>query len=136
VVARAHLFLNFSTPPNLQSAVAYGLGAGDPWIAAMRPRFTRARDRLASGLRNAGFEVLGGEATYFLCVDLAASGIDMDDESFATAAVEQVGIGTIPLSAFAADDPPRRLVRLCFAKKDETIDAGVAAMARARELFA
>ena len=136
VVARAHLFLNFSTPPNLQSAVAYGLGAGDPWIAAMRPRFTRARDRLTSGLRNAGFEVLGGEATYFLCVDLAASGIDMDDESFATAAVEQVGIGTIPLSAFAADDPPRRLVRLCFAKKDETIDAGVAAMARARELFA
>ena len=136
VVARAHLFINFSTPPNLQSAVAYGLGAGDPWIAAMRPRFTRARDRLASGLRNAGFEVLGGEATYFLCVDLAASGIDMDDESFATAAVEQVGIGTIPLSAFAADDPPRRLVRLCFAKKDETIDAGVAAMARARELFA
>ena len=136
VVARAHLFINFSTPPNLQSAVAYGLVAGDPWIAAMRPRFTRARDRLASGLRNAGFEVLGGEATYFLCVDLAASGIDMDDESFATAAVEQVGIGTIPLSAFAADDPPRRLVRLCFAKKDETIDAGVAAMARARELFA
>ena len=136
VVARAHLFINFSTPPNLQSAVAYGLGAGDPWIAAMRPRVTRARDRLASGLRNAGFEVLGGEATYFLCVDLAASGIDMDDESFATAAVEQVGIGTIPLSAFAADDPPRRLVRLCFAKKDETIDAGVAAMARARELFA
>ena len=136
VVARAHLFINFSTPPNLQSAVAYGLGAGDPWIAAMRPRFTRARDRLASGLRNAGFEVLGGEATYFLCVDLAASGIDMDDESFATAAVEQVGIGTIPLSAFAAADPPRRLVRLCFAKKDETIDAGVAAMARARELFA
>lgn len=136
VVARAHLFINFSTPPNLQSAVAFGLGAGDPWIAAMRPRFTRARDRLATGLRNAGFNVLGGEATYFLCVDLAASGIDMDDESFAAAAVEQVGIGTIPLSAFAADDPPRNLVRLCFAKKDETIDAGVAAMARARELFA
>jgi len=136
VVARAHLFINFSTPPNLQSAVAFGLEAGEPWIAAMRPRFTRARDRLTIGLRDAGFDVIGGEATYFLCVDLAASGIAMDDESFAVAAVEQAGIAVIPLSAFAADDPPRHLVRLCFAKKDETIDAGVAAMARAKELLA
>jgi len=136
VVARAHLFINFSTPPNLQSAVAFGLEAGEPWIAAMRPRFTRARDRLTTGLRDAGFDVIGGEATYFLCVDLAASGIAMDDESFAVAAVEQAGIAVIPLSAFAADDPPRHLVRLCFAKKDETIDAGVAAMARAKELLA
>jgi len=102
----------------------------------MRPRFTRARDRLTTGLREAGFDVIGGEATYFLCVDLAASGIAMDDESFAVAAVEQAGIAVIPLSAFAADDPPRHLVRLCFAKKDETIDAGVAAMARAKELLA
>jgi aspartate/methionine/tyrosine aminotransferase len=136
VVARAHLFINFSTPPNLQSAVAFGLEVGDPWIAAMRPRFIRARDRLTSGLRDAGFVVLGGEASYFICVDLAASGIDMDDESFAVAAVEQAGVATIPLSAFAADDPPRHLVRLCFAKKDETIDAGIEAMARAKELFA
>jgi len=136
VVARAHLFINFSTPPNLQSAVAFGLQVGEPWIAAMRPRFTRARDRLMTGLRDAGFDVIGGEATYFLCVDLAASGISMDDESFALAAVEQAGVAVIPLSAFAADDPPRHLVRLCFAKKDETIDAGVAAMARAKELMA
>ena len=56
VVAKAHLFLNFSTPPNLQSAVAFGLEVGDPWIAAMRPRFIRSRDRLAEGLRDAGFK--------------------------------------------------------------------------------
>ena len=135
IVARAHLFINFSTPPNLQSAVAYGLKAGDPWIAAMRPRFTRARDRLAGGLSDAGFRILGGGATYFLCVDLAASGIDMDDEGFAAAAVEQAGVATIPLSAFAADDPPRHLVRLCFAKKDETIDAGIENMAKAKALL-
>ena len=42
----------------------------------------------------------------------------------------------MPLSAFAEDDPPRHLIRLCFAKRDETIDAGVAAMAKARELVA
>ena len=53
----------------------------------------------------------------------------------ATAAVEQAGVAVVPLSAFAEDDPPRHLVRLCFAKRDETIDAGVAAMARAKELL-
>ena len=71
-----------------------------------------------------------------MCVDLAASGIDLDDEAFAAAAVEQAGVAVVPLSAFAEQDPPRHMVRLCFAKKDETIDAGVAAMAKAKELLA
>ena len=69
-------------------------------------------------------------------VDLAASGIDADDEMFAAAAVEKAGVAVVPISAFAERDPARHLVRLCFGKKDETIEAGVAAMARARELFA
>jgi aspartate/methionine/tyrosine aminotransferase len=102
----------------------------------MRSRFQRARDRMTKGLRGAGLVVLDAEATYFLCVDLAASGIGMDDESFATAAVERAGVAVVPLSAFAERDPPRHLVRLCFGKKDETIDAGIAAMARAKELLA
>ncbi len=40
----------------------------------------------------------------------------------------------MPLSAFAEQDPPRHMIRLCFAKRDETIDAGIAALAKAREL--
>src|SRR5437867_2640407 len=58
IVARAHQFLTFSTAPNLQSAVAYGLNEGDAWIAPMRQRFTRARDRMTEGLRAAGYAVL------------------------------------------------------------------------------
>jgi N-succinyldiaminopimelate aminotransferase len=136
VTARAHQFLTFSTAPNLQSAVAYGLDEGGAWIEPMRRRFARARDRMTEGLRASGHAVLDAASTYFLCVDLAASGVPMDDESFAAAAVEQAGVAVVPLSVFAEEDPPRHLVRLCFGKKDETIDAGVAAMARARELFA
>jgi aspartate/methionine/tyrosine aminotransferase len=136
VVARAHQFLTFSTAPNLQAAVAYGLNEGDAWIEPMRERFARARDRMTGGLREAGYEVLEAEATYFLCVDLAASGIALDDKSFAAAAVERAGVAVVPLSAFAEQDPSRHLVRLCFGKKDETIDTGVAAMAKAKEMFA
>jgi len=136
VVGRAHQFLTFSTAPNLQAAVAFGLNEGDAWLEPMRHRFTRARDRMTEGLREAGYEVLHPVSTYFLCVDLIASGLQLDDESFATAAVERAGVAVVPLSAFAENEPPRDLVRLCFGKKDETVDAGVAAMAKAKEMLA
>jgi N-succinyldiaminopimelate aminotransferase len=136
IVSRAHQFLTFSTAPNLQAAVAFGLADGDSWLAPMRSRFERARDRMTAGLRGAGFTVLDASATYFLCVDLKASGIDAPDEEFADRAVEHAGVAVVPLSAFAEQDPPRHLVRLCFGKKDETIDAGIAAMAKAKELLA
>lgn len=134
LAARAHQFLTFASAPNLQAAVAFGLNVGDEWLAPMRQRFARARDRMTAGLEAAGFVVLPSAATYFLIVDLAATGITLDDEAFAKLAVEQAGVAVVPLSAFADVDPPRHLVRLCFAKRDETIDAGVAAMARAKEL--
>jgi N-succinyldiaminopimelate aminotransferase len=91
---------------------------------------------MTEGLRGAGFTVLDAAATYFLCVDLKASGIAMDDDSFARAAVEKAGVAVVPLSAFAEQNPPRHLVRLCFGKKDDTIDAGIVAMAKARDMLA
>ena len=135
-VARAHQFLTFCTAPNLQAAVAFGLDHGDAWIAPMQARFTRARDRMTAGLRDAGFAVLDAAATYFLCVDLEESGIPAEDEAFAQRAVAEAGVAVVALSAFAERQPGRQLVRLCFGKKDETIDGGVAAMARARALYA
>jgi aspartate/methionine/tyrosine aminotransferase len=136
LAARAHQFLTFASAPNLQSAVACGLNDGDSWLQPMRERFARARDRMVSGLETAGYAVLPSASTYFLCVDLAASGIGLDDETFAKQAVENAGVAVVPLSPFAENGAPRTLIRLCFAKKDETIDAGVAALARAREMFA
>lgn len=135
LAARAHQFLTFASAPNLQAAVAYGLAEGDAWLQPMRDCFARARDRMTLGLEAVGYAVLPSASTYFLCVDLAASGISLDDEAFAAQAVEQAGVAVIPLSPFAEQDPPRHLVRLCFAKKDETIDAGVAALAKAKELL-
>ena len=135
LAARAHQFLTFASAPNLQAAVAFGLAEGDAWLAPMRTAFADARDRMTAGLKAAGFAVLPSASTYFLCVDLAASGIDVDDESFATHAVEEAGVAVVPLSPFAEENPPRHLIRLCFAKRDETIDAGVAALAKARDLL-
>ena len=90
---------------------------------------------MVSGLEAAGYCPLPSASTYFLCVDLAASGISASDEEFAKRAVEEAGVAVVPLSPFAERDPPPSMVRLCFAKKDETIDAGIAALARAREML-
>jgi len=57
LAARAHQFLTFASAPNLQAAVAFGLNEGDAWLAPMRQRFARARDRMTVGLEQAGFAV-------------------------------------------------------------------------------
>lgn len=136
LVARAHQFLTFSTAPNLQSAVAFGLEEGDSWLEPMRQSFQRSRDLMARGLHRAGYSTLEVAATYFMAIDLAASGISLDDETFAAAAVEKAGVAVVPMSAFAECDPSRHLVRVCFSKRDETIESGVAAMAKAKEILA
>lgn len=135
LAARAHQFLTFASAPNLQSAVAFGMNDGDSWLQPMRDCFSRARDRMTSGLKAVGYTVLPSASTYFLCVDLAASAISLDDEAFAQRAVAEAGVAVVPLSAFAEQDPAHHMIRLCFAKRDETIDAGVEAMANARKLM-
>ncbi|MBV9882553.1 MAG: aminotransferase [Sphingomonadaceae bacterium] len=135
-IAKAHQFVTFTTPPNLQAGAAYGLGKDDAYFANMRGRFAEARDRMRQMLGEAGYRVLASEGTYFLCVDLAASGIKMDDAEFCRRAVREAGVAAIPLSAFYAEDPVTNVVRLCYAKKAETIDAGIAALRHARGLFA
>jgi N-succinyldiaminopimelate aminotransferase len=136
-LANAHQFITFTTAPNLQAGVAFGLAKGVDHFEAMRARFAVARDRLVDGLGAAGFVTLPAEGTYFTCVDLRASGIEADDVAFCERAVREAGVAAIPVSAFYEDgDPVRHIVRLCFAKRNQTIDAGVQALADARRLFA
>jgi aspartate/methionine/tyrosine aminotransferase len=135
-VARAHQFVTFTTPPNLQAAAAYGLGKDAAYFTAMRAMFEEARDRLVSAVAGEGYRVLPAEGTYFINVDLTASGIALDDMSFCTRAVAECGVAAIPLSAFYAEAPVTNVVRLCFAKKPETIAQGVAGLAKARAMFA
>ncbi len=129
--ARAHQFLTFTTPPGLQVAVAYGLGKERAYFEAMRAEFQRGRDRLNTALRQEGFATLPAQGAYFLSIDLAASGIALSSEDFARHAIEH-GVATIPYSAFYASPGAPNLVRLCFAKRDETLDRGAEALAKAK----
>ena len=123
-LAKAHQFLTFTTPPNLQVAVAYGLGKEAAHFEAMRADLQGKRDHLARGLTSAGFNVLNSAGTYFINVDLAPKGLT-DDAAFCRRLVKEAGVAAIPVSAFYGNADMRTVVRFCFAKKESTLDEAV-----------
>lgn len=135
VLAKAHQYVTFTTPPNLQAAVAYGLDKDEAYFTGMRQTLQAARDRFASGLAEAGLTVLPSQATYFLNVDLSPifrkQGLnDVDDAAFCLRMVEQAKVAAIPVSAFYAEDHVKSVVRFCFAKTYDKLDGAVERIAR------
>lgn len=130
VLAKAHQFLTFTTPPNLQIAVSHGLAKDEAYFTQMRAGFQRSRDRFVSELASMGFSVMPSHGTYFANVDL--SGFEgVDDVTFADRLVRQFGVASIPVSAFYKENPNRSTLRFCFAKKDSTLDDGLDRIRRA-----
>ena len=125
VLAKAHQFLTFTTPPNLQTAVAYGLAKDDAYFSEMRAGLQESRDYLSAGLAVRGFKVLPSEGTYFVNIDIAPL-TDAGDVAFCRDLVETHGVAAIPVSAFYAEDAVTNVVRFCFAKQRVTLDAALA----------
>lgn len=128
VLAKSHQFLTFTTPPNLQTAVAYGLAKDDVYFEDMRKTFARSRNRFTDGLRTLGFNVIPSQGTYFLNIDITPLG-ETDDVAFCRRLVMEHGVAAIPVSAFYAEGAVKTVVRFCFAKKDATLDAGLERLA-------
>lgn len=125
VVAKVHQFLTFTTAPNLQAAVAYGLGKSDDFFFDMRKALAKSRDRLTEGLKRIGFPVLPSQGTYFLTIDLSPLGLNETDEQFCKRIVTDYKVAAIPVSAFYEREAVTSVVRFCFAKKDSTLDAAL-----------
>src|ERR1700739_2033248 len=102
VAAKVHQFITFTTPPNLQAAVAYGLGKADDYFEGMRADLQRSRDRFTKWVRSLGFPVIEAKTTYFVNVDLASLGLNEDDETFCKRLVLEHKVAAIPVSAFYA----------------------------------
>ncbi|WP_298824874.1 pyridoxal phosphate-dependent aminotransferase [uncultured Piscinibacter sp.] len=82
--------------------------------------YQRKRDLFRAGLAGSRFKLLPCEGTYFQCVDYSAIG-DEPEEAFCRRLTTEVGVAAIPLSAFYQGGFEQRIVRFCFAKKDETL---------------
>jgi aspartate/methionine/tyrosine aminotransferase len=132
LIAGQHQFLTFTTAVPLQWAVTEGLALPREWHEAHRARYAAAKDRLVRGLGEAGYAVLPSASTWFVTVDLAASGLEPDDEAVATRMIREAGVAAIPVRAFCGDAPERGYLRFCFAKEDATLDAAIERLAKFR----
>lgn len=131
-IAAKHQFLTFTTPPALQWAAAEGLSLSDSWFNAQRARYAALKARLVQGLEAAGFVVLPASGTWFITIDLAASGLPADDVAVAERLVRDAKVASIPVSAFYAEAPERGYLRLCFTKEEAVLDEAVRRLAAFR----
>jgi len=132
VVMKAHQNLTFTTPPNLQRAVALGLVKDDAYFAALAGGLAAKRDRLRAGLASIGFGVLPSAGSYFVIADYSAFGFAGDDQAFCRHITEQFGVAAIPVSAFYEGEAPSRWIRFAFCKQDSVLDEACARLGRLR----
>lgn len=120
-VRTAHQFVTFAVATPFQHAAAVALAAGDEYYDGLREGYRARRDRLCSGLEEAGFDVRRPEGTYFAVADVRPLGHE-DASAFCRALVAEAGVAAIPLGAFAAEGRLRHLARFAFCKDDATLD--------------
>jgi aspartate/methionine/tyrosine aminotransferase len=135
VVTKAHQNLTFTTPPNLQRAVALGLAKDDAYFAELANSLAAKRTRLSAGLRDAGFEVLRCDGSYFVIADFSAFGFNGDDAAFCRHITEHAGVAAIPVSAFYEGDAPSHWIRFAFCKRDDVLDEAVKRLGKKAVLF-
>lgn len=121
-IRKVHQYLTFSVNTPAQLAIADMLRQQPEHIDALPACYRARRDRLTQALAASRFKVLPCAGTYFLLVDYSAIS-DLDDVSFCQWLTREVGVAAIPLSVFCADPFPHKLIRLCFAKQEATLDA-------------
>jgi N-succinyldiaminopimelate aminotransferase len=127
-IAKAHQFNTFTTAPNLQKAVAFGLGKGADYYVALAGEQQAKRDRLSAGLGRLGFAMVPCEGTYFVAADIAPLG-HTDDVQFCRTMTVEAGVAAVPMSVFYGAGGPTNFIRFCFCKRDEVLDAALARLA-------
>ena len=129
-ITKAHQFTTFTTPPNFQKAVAYGLGKDDTYYVGLSGELEAKRDRFAAGLERLGLGVAPCEGTYFITADAAPLRLNADDVEICKRMTVEAGVTAVPVSVFYESDAPRNFVRFCFAKRDEILDGAIERLGR------
>lgn len=125
---KVHQFVTFSSSTPAQHAFADVLEALPTHLASLSPFYQAKRDLFRSLLGTLPLELLDVAGAYFQLVDYSRVSTE-DDTAFARRLTTELGVAAIPLSPFYAERPARRLVRFCFAKRDETLRAAAERLA-------
>ena len=109
----------FTVNTPVQYALAQYMADPQPYLA-LPAFYQRKRDLFRDGLQKTRLRLLPSEGTYFQCVDISAVS-DLKEADFCQWLTTELGVAAIPMSAFYGDGFDQRVVRFCFAKKDETL---------------
>ncbi len=125
---RAHQFIVFSVNTPVQLALADYLADASRYLE-LAAFYQRKRDLFRQGMAQTRFRLLPCTGTYFQCVDYGRIG-DEPDVQLAERLTREVGVASIPVSAFYQVPPADRVLRFCFAKNDDTLARACERLAR------
>ena len=119
---QVYQFASFCAVTPVQMALASFMQQHPEHIEKLAGFYQQKRDLFNSGLKNSRFQFTPSQGTYFQNLDYSAIRPDLNDVAMCTFLAEQHGIVAIPISVFYQHAPENlRLIRFCFAKKDETL---------------
>ncbi|MBB3176268.1 pyridoxal phosphate-dependent aminotransferase [Variovorax sp. Sphag1AA] len=125
---KVHQFNVFTVNTPMQHALANFMADPAPYLE-LPAFYQRKRDLFAEGLSKTRLKLLPSAGTYFQCVDISEVS-DLNESDFCQWLTSEIGVAAIPLSAFYGDGFDQRVVRFCFAKKDETLHNALERLAR------
>ena len=120
---KVHQFNVFTVNTPVQYGLATYMASPAPYLE-LGAFYQRKRDLFRKGLERTRFKLLPSEGTYFQCVDISKVS-DLGETEFCKWLTTEIGVAAIPLAAFYGDGFDQRVVRFCFAKKDETLNAAL-----------
>ena len=125
---KVHQFNVFTVNTPVQHGLAAYMADPKPYLE-LPAFYQRKRDLFRQGLQRTRFKVLPSEGSYFQCVDISQVS-RLGDADFCQWLTREIGVAAIPLSAFYGSGFDQRVVRFCFAKKDETLNLALDRLAK------
>ena len=128
-VKKVHDFLTVGAAAPLMEAAVTALRFDDSYYAGLQAHYTHMKNLFTSGLRDLGLHFSEPQGAYFVLIDISEfgygsrssyAGDKLPDEQFCIDMAQKVGVAAVPGSSFFRE-PVDHLVRLHFAKKDETL---------------
>ena len=117
---KVHQFNVFTVNTPMQVALAQYLRDPAPYLG-LSDFYQAKRDLFRAGLAATRLRALPSQGTYFQCVDYSAVAGEHSEVDFCRWLTSEIGVAAIPLSVFYEAGFEQRIVRLCFAKRDETL---------------
>lgn len=129
---KVHQFNVFTVNTPVQHALARYMEDPSPYLEL--PQFyQRKRDLFREGLAKTKFKMLPGEGTYFQCVDISELSVpekNLGESKFCQWLTKEIGVAAIPMSAFYGNGFDQNVIRFCFAKQDQTLQAALTRLSK------